>query len=69
MPDKAPAKPRKTPAAWRVDGISREAVARAERAAAQAGLPLAVWLGRVIRETAARERDEDRAERGVSRQG
>jgi len=39
MPDKATPKPRQTPATWRVDGISREAVARAEQAAARAGAP------------------------------
>ena len=54
MPDKATPKPRQTPATWRVDGISREAVARAEQAAARAGAPLGVWLRRVIRETAGR---------------
>ena len=41
---------------WRVDGISAEAVTAANRAAADAGVPLDVWLNRVIRETAQRER-------------
>ena len=68
MPDKATPKPRQTPATWRVDGISREAVARAEQAAARAGAPLGVWLRRVIRETAAREREEGRTRRAAPRQ-
>jgi len=56
MSKTAPSRPRKTPAAWRVDGISPEAVKRATQAAERAGLPLAEWLAPVIRETAARER-------------
>ena len=46
---------------WRIDGISPEAVAAAGDAAERAGVPLAVWLERLIRETAKRERHERRS--------
>ncbi len=51
-------KPHRKDTAWRVDGISPEAAAAAEQAAAREGLELSVWLSRVIRATAARERAE-----------
>lgn len=46
------------PGAWRIDGISPQAVAAAEQAAAEAGLALNVWLSRLIRDSAQRERGE-----------
>lgn len=48
--------PNRKEAAWRIDGISPEAAAAAEQAAARDGVALSVWLGQVIRATAARER-------------
>ena len=50
--------PAKSLGPWRVDGISPEAVAAATEAAARAGMPLEVWLSRLIRETDERERRE-----------
>lgn len=41
---------------WRVDGISAEAIAAATAAAERAGVELAVWLDRLIRDSAERER-------------
>lgn len=52
------AKPHRKDTAWRIDGISPEAVAAAEQAAASEGVALSAWLGRLIRDTAARERAE-----------
>lgn len=51
-------KPHRKDTAWRIDGISPEAVAAAEQAAASEGVALSAWLGRLIRDTAARERAE-----------
>jgi hypothetical protein len=41
---------------WRIDGISPEAVAAATAGARRSESDLAVWLSRVIRDTAERER-------------
>ena len=41
---------------WRIDCISPEAVAAATAGAERSGSDLAVWLSRVIRDTAERER-------------
>ena len=51
---------------WRVDGISAAAASASAEAAERARLPLAVWLSRVIRETAERERQERERRRGGS---
>lgn len=48
---------------WQVDGISAEAIAAATTAAEQAGVDLAVWLSRLIRDTAERERQSRAAAR------
>lgn len=62
---KNPSAPAKSLGPWRVDGISAEAADAATQAAEQAGMPLEVWLSRVIRETAARER-QDRKRGGAA---
>jgi hypothetical protein len=49
---------------WRVDGISAAAVTAATEAAERTQVPLAVWLSRLIRETAERERRERERRRG-----
>ena len=40
---------------WSLEGVSLEARRAAEAAAKRAGVPLGVWLGRVIRDVAAAE--------------
>jgi hypothetical protein len=48
---------------WRIDGISPEAVASATAAAERDGVELAVWLSRLIRDTAEGERQTRAAPR------
>jgi len=62
---KTPSNTGKTLGPWRVDGISAEAVAAATAAAEQTGTDLAVWLSRLIRDTAERERQERAAQPAV----
>jgi localization factor PodJL len=43
---------------WSIKGVSAEAREAAKQAARSAGLPLGLWLSRVIREVAAQEAAE-----------
>jgi hypothetical protein len=66
MAKKTGRKSTKTLGPWRVDGISAAAASAAAEAAEHARVPLSAWLSRVIREAAARERQEREQRRGGS---
>jgi hypothetical protein len=46
------------PLPWSLKGVSSAARSAAKDAARREGVPLGVWLGRIIRETDAAEREQ-----------